>query len=238
MESIVSDGRIVYDCWNQIGVEGDLSCSQLKSVIHCRNCPVYSAAGRGLLEREAPPEYLNEWTDILAKTQPAQSEAQLDGAIVRSAETLSVMIFRLGSEWLALPVRLLQEVTQPCVIHTLPHRSNQLFLGLVNIRGEILLCVSLSHLLDLETTPDSSQPLSSVASKRMMVVANDENRWVFIIDEVVGVQRFQLSELQNTPVVISKASEAYTKGVIHWQGHKVNYLDSDLLFYTLNRRIL
>lgn len=226
------------DCWNQIGVEGDRSCPQLKTAIHCRNCSVYSLAGRSLLEREASPEYLHEWTQILAKTQPDDALAAINGAIVRSAATLSVMIVRLGDEWLAFPVRLLQEVTQTCVIHSLPHRSNELFLGLVNIRGEILLCVSLSHLLHLETIADSSQNLSTVASKRMMIVASEENRWVFPVDEACGVHRFQLSELENTPVVISKASAAYTKGVIYWQEHKVNYLDSDLLFYTLSERIL
>ncbi len=226
------------DCWNKIGVEGDRSCPQLKTAIHCRNCSVYSLAGRSLLEREASPEYLHEWTQILAKTQNDDSLAPINGAIVRSAETLSVMIFRLGEEWLALPVRLLQEVTQPCVIHRLPHRSNELFLGLVNIRGEILLCVALSNLLNLEPITDSSQNLSAVISKRMMVVASQENRWVFPVDEVRGVHRFQISELQNTPVVISKASAAYTKGVIYWQEHKVNYLDADLLFYTLSQRLL
>ena len=72
----------------------------------------------------------------------------------------------------------------------------------------------------------------------MVVVVKDEERWVFTVDEVRGVHKFQLDELQAAPVVISKATEAYTKGVIRWQGQKVNYLDSDLLFYTLNRRIL
>ncbi|HEY9706237.1 MAG TPA: hypothetical protein V6C58_27620, partial [Allocoleopsis sp.] len=57
------------------------------------------------------------------------------------------------------------------------------------------------------------------------------------VDEVCGVHRFQINELQNTPVVISKASASYTKGVIYWQNQKVNYLDMDLLFETLNRRI-
>ncbi|MEB3180172.1 MAG: chemotaxis protein CheW [Nostocaceae cyanobacterium] len=227
------------DCWNQIGVEGrgDRTCAKLKTVTHCRNCPVYSTAGRSLLERVAPPEYIHEWTEIVAKTLPAQSIAPANGAIVQSTETISIMIFRLGGEWLALPVRLFQEVTQPCVIHTLPHRSNQLFLGLVNIRGEILMCICLGHLLDLDTN-DSSPPQNSVVSKRMVVVGSAENRWVFSVDEVYGVHRFPMGELQSTPVVIAKASETYTKGVIHWQGHQVSYLDADLLFYTLNRRIL
>jgi len=174
----------------------------------------------------------------MPKIQPTQSIAQLNGAIVPSTATLSVIIFRLGDERLAFPVELLQEVTQPCVIHTLPHRSDKLFLGLVNIRGEILMFFSLGHLLDLEKIADSGQLQSSNTSKRMLVVASEENRWVFIVDEVYGVHRFQMSELQSTPVVISKATETYTKGVIHWQEKQVNYLDSDLLFYTLNRRIL
>ena len=237
MQSTISNGRTVNDCWNQIGVEGDRSCPELKTVIHCRNCPVYSAAGRTLLEREAPLEYVNEWTNILAKTQPDHSGSQTSTAVAPLAQTLSVMIFRLLGEWLALPVRLFQEVTQPCVIHTLPHRSNELLRGLVNIRGEILMCISLGNLLDLETIADSPH-LSSVVSKRMVVVVKDEERWVFTVDEVRGVHKFQLDELQAAPVVISKATEAYTKGVIRWQGQKVNYLDSDLLFYTLNRRIL
>lgn len=237
MQSTISNGRTVNDCWNQIGVEGDRSCPELKTVIHCRNCPVYSAAGRTLLEREAPLEYVNEWTNILAKTQPDHSGSQTSTAVAPLAQTLSVMIFRLLGEWLALPVRLFQEVTQPCVIHTLPHRSNELLRGLVNIRGEILMCISLGNLLDLETIADSPH-LSSVVSKRMVVVVKDEERWVFTVDEVRGVHKFQLDELQAAPVVISKATEAYTKGVIRWQGQKVNYLDFDLLFYTLNRRIL
>ncbi len=226
------------DCWNQIGVEGrgDRSCVKLKTVIHCRNCPVYSTAGRSLLEREAPPEYIYEWTEMVAKTLPNQSTATKNGAIVQSTKTISIMIFRLGEEWLALPVRLLQEITQPCVIHTVPHLSNKLFLGLVNIRGEILMCISLSHLLELDVDHFSSQ--SDMASKKMMVVASSENRWVFIVDEVCGIHRFPMDELLHTPVVIAKASQTYTVGLIHWQGHQANYLDADLLFYTLTRRIL
>jgi len=226
------------DCWNKIGVEGDRSCEQLKTVIHCRNCPIYSAIGRSLLEREAPPDYVKEWTEIIAKNQADTSKVQSNDALVHSANTISAMIFQLGGEWLALPVRLLQEVTQTCVIHTLPHRSNDLFLGLVNIRGEILLCVSLSHLLNLEKTDKLANKKASINSQRMVVVSSEENHWVFIVDEVCGIHRFQMSELRSTPIVISKAAEAYTKGVVYWQGHQVNYLDSDLLFYKLTRKIL
>ena len=50
----------IYDCWNQIGVEGDGSCADLEKFIHCRNCPVYANAGLQLLNRPLPPEYRRE----------------------------------------------------------------------------------------------------------------------------------------------------------------------------------
>ena len=35
--------RPMADCWEQeIGVNGNASCSELARHIHCRNCPVYS----------------------------------------------------------------------------------------------------------------------------------------------------------------------------------------------------
>ncbi len=224
------------NCWDRIGVTGDHSCPELKTVIHCRNCPVYSNAGRSLLEREAPFNYLDEWTEVLGKPLADEPSAANDGAIGRAADATSVMVFRLEDEWLAVPVRLLQEVTSPCIVHTLPHRSSNLLLGLVNIRGEILLCISLHHLLELDS--EVLTVGSSSSAKKMVVLAQEANRWVFTVDEVGGFHRFSPDELKNAPVVVSKATEAHTKGVIHWQGQKVNYLDSESLFFTLNRRIL
>jgi len=226
------------DCWNQIGVMGDRSCGQLATVIHCYECPVYAEAGDSLLEREPPLNYLDEWLNILAETSVDQEDVEGDEIVIHTAEAISVMIFRLGNERLAFPVRILQEVTPPCVIQPLPHRSNELFLGLVNIRGETLLCASLSHLLNLEPTKETSSTVTSTNAKRMMMAGQGNDKWVFPVDEVHGVYRFHLNELRDAPVVITKATEAYTQGIIYWQGNQVNYLDSELLFYTLNHKIL
>jgi chemotaxis-related protein WspD len=227
---------ILDDCWNQIGVMGDRSCSKLTTVMHCHDCPVYAEAGDSLLEREPPPNYLEEWINILAETSVEQEESEGDDIVIRTAEAISVMIFRLGNERLAFPVKFLQEVTPSCVIQPLPHRSNKLFLGLVNIRGETLLCASLNHLLGLEANQETS--LTAINSKRMIVAGQGIDKWVFPVDEVHGVYRFHLNELKDAPVVISKAAEAYTEGIINWQGKKVNYLDFELLFYNLNHKIL
>lgn len=234
-ESSELDLPMLNDCWNQIGVMGDRSCGELKTVIHCRNCKIYSAAGRSLLERNAPPEYLKEWTEILSEAATVQVGVG-EGTLVRAADTLSVIIFRLSNERLALPVNILQEVTPPQVIHSVPHRSNAVFLGLTNIRGETLLCVSLKDLLGLGQVP-ASQNSNSINPQRMIVAGQGENKWVFPVDEVHGIYRFHMNEFKEAPVLISKASEAYTKGVITWQDQKLNFLNAELLFYTLSQKV-
>ena len=237
LESQISDRPVLNDCWNQIGVMGDRSCTELKNVIHCHDCAVFAAVGDSLLERKPPLNYVNEWISVLAET-PVDEETRNNETIIKTAEAISVMIFRLGNEQLALNAKVLQEVTHPCVIQPLPHRSNELFLGLVNIRGETLLCASLSNLLNLESTEKKSSASKSVNTERMMVAGYQNDKWVFPVDEVYGIYRFHVNELRDAPVVIAKAAQSYTQGIINWQGEKVNCLDSELLFYTLNTKIL
>src|SRR3954447_825393 len=126
------------DCWNTIGVRGDRSCPELVQYVHCQNCPVFAAAGRRFLDAPSPPGYLDEWTERLAA--PADAAA---------GDVESVLLFRLGDEWLALPVRALAEVTTPRPIHRVPFRGG-LIAGLVTIRGELALCVHLTRLLGID----------------------------------------------------------------------------------------
>jgi chemotaxis-related protein WspD len=137
------------DCWNRIGVHGDRSCPELAQYVHCQNCPVFAAAGRRFLDAPTPPGYLDEWAERLAA--PAEEAA---------ADLEGVVVFRLADEWLALSVHALVEVTTPRPVHRVPHRGG-LLAGLVNIRGELCLCVHLAKLLGVE--PRSPTPKGPVA---------------------------------------------------------------------------
>src|SRR5947209_2742729 len=111
----------INDCWNKIGVYGDASCPQLQQHVHCRNCPVYSAAAVDLLDGELPPDYLERWTGHIAQEKQ-----------VKELDTHSIVIFRLGGEWLALPTTAFMEIAGLRAIHSLPHRRNGVILGLTN----------------------------------------------------------------------------------------------------------
>lgn len=144
------------DCWNKIGVKGDRSCPELPKYVHCRNCPVFTSAGQRLFEREPPTGHLAEWTKRLAEPEVAAERG-----------TVAVLIFRVGEEWLATDISLLVEIAELRPIHTIPHRSNDVLAGLVNIRGELELCVSLGGLLgiEMEYPPIAAKTTSERVSK-------------------------------------------------------------------------
>ena len=228
------------DCWNQIGTMGDRSCPELETFIHCHNCPVYSTAGRRLLEREAPPGYRDEWTNLLAKEESNSDRSEN----LETGNTFSVVIFRLGVEWFALSAKLVREVIPPTTIHTVPHRSNQIFLGLANVGGELLLCISLSSLLGLEiTAPRIARSVSKISGipvvyRRTIAIEKAGNSWLFETNEIYGIYRVSPEQFSNVPAVNSQASKAYTQAIIKLADRSVNLLDDELLFYTLERRIL
>ena len=108
-------------CWKRIGVWGREMprCPKLDQVIHCRNCEVFTQAGRNLLERALPEEYKEEWGSILVKKKGEEPT----GAI-------AVVVFRVESEWMALPAGLFAEIIDNVSIHTLPIEKPRFCWGL------------------------------------------------------------------------------------------------------------
>jgi chemotaxis-related protein WspD len=221
-----STRSIIHDCWNTIGVRGDASCPALAQHIHCRNCPVYSAAAAELLNGDVPAHYLADWTSHYAQEKQ-----------VEECDTHSVVIFRIAAEWFALPTSLFTEVTTMRVIHSLPHRRRSMVLGVTNVRGELLVCVSLSHMLSLDKTTESTQGQQQPIHRRLLVLHDESSRTVFPVDEVHGIHRFHPRELQKVPATVAKATATYTTAILSWHNKSVGLLDHQLLLYTLHRSL-
>lgn len=221
---------VIDDCWNRIGVRGDHSCPQLVEHIHCRNCPVYAQAANTLLDENLPDDYLEQRADHFA--QPQAEDLR---------RTNSVLVFRIADEWLALPTSVLVEVVDPRQIHALPRRNSAAVLGLVNVRGELLVCVSLAALLGItgpaQTEKRGGKPRRGLVYARLLVIDTDGGRLVFPVDEVHGTHRMHTRELQAVPVTVAKAAATYTMGMLPWNGRCVGCLDHQLVSYALNRSL-
>jgi chemotaxis-related protein WspD len=132
------------------------------------------------------------------------------------------LFFRLGSEWLALDAKAIAEVVNPGPIHRVPHRSNQVFLGIMNLRGQIVLCVSLHGLLGIETHDRPARIVILRQSERV-------DSWAFPADEVAGIERVAPSAIHAAPTTLVNPAAGFGKAVIAWNGRTVDLLDEQRL---------
>jgi chemotaxis-related protein WspD len=217
---------IVVDCWNTIGVHGDGSCRKLAEHIHCRNCPTYTAAASVLLDRDLPAAYLDEWTNYFSR-----------GSRVEEPDSESIVVFRIGDEWLGLPTAVFSEFVELRAIHSLPHRRNGVLLGLTNVRGELLICVSLEKVLGIVKEAKTKKQQQRAAYQRLVVIHDQDSRIVFPVDEVHGIHKFHPGEFTEVPATVAKATATYARAMLPWEGRAIGCLDDQLLFYTLHRSL-
>lgn len=211
------------DCWNRIGVWGNCECGELKKVTHCRNCVAYSSAAAQLLGAELPPGYLQRWSTHFAAEQK-----------VESLQMQAALIFRIGAEWLALPPTNLQEIAEGRPIHSVPRGRSNTLLGLANIRGELLVCVALDRVLGSEEIRPETSSSKRKLYRRMVVAGREGSRFVFPVEEVHGIHRFDPNELKAVPSTVAKAQSTYIQGILLWQNKSVGCLDDQLLFGMLD----
>jgi chemotaxis-related protein WspD len=174
-----------------------------------------------LLDREVSEDYLREWTALVAAEKS-----------VAEVGTKSVVIFRIGTEWLALPTGMFQEVGEHCTLRTLPHHRGGILSGLVNVRGELLLCVSLEALLGLEKAAEVTKGDSL---GRLLICNSPGGRLAFPVSQVYGVDRYHPGDLRDAPATLAKAAGVYIVGVLPWKEKTVGCLDDQLLFYALDK---
>jgi chemotaxis-related protein WspD len=217
----------INDCWNKIGVRGDGSCPELEQYAHCRNCPVFAAAALMLLNRDLPAGYADTWMSHIA-----QKSSGSKGSIRQS-----VILLRLGAEWFAFPTLAVAEIVELPRIHSLPHRRSGTVLGVVNVHGEIVVCISLSRTLGFEEVMATEGNRTTTAGRRLVVVRSEAGRIAFPVDEVQRAHRYDPRDLKSVPATLAKSAANYTKGILAWEDRAVGCLDDQLLIQAMNRAI-
>lgn len=202
------------NCWKRIGIHGDKSCPELAQHVHCRECPAFSRAAAALLDREIG--------DDAAITPAAAAAAD-------EAETESATIFRIGAEWFALPTLALDEIVGARPIHSLPHKRSPALLGLTNVRGELVICVSIAPLL-------TGAPRSATEN-RLIVIRHPGGRLACPVDEVQHTHHYAPDRLEPVPVTVGRSVSSLTRGLLPWRGRMVARLDEKALFEALGRSL-
>jgi chemotaxis-related protein WspD len=109
--------------------------------------------------------------------------------------------------------------------------------GLINVRGELVVCVSLARLLGGEKAEAAAPLTCRTASERLLVVHRDDLRVAFAVDEVHGLERLQSRDLSELPASVARAAVRYSKAVAGWKGQSIGILDDRALFSALDERL-
>ncbi|MFJ4141568.1 chemotaxis protein CheW [Pseudomonas sp. NPDC089734] len=218
----LDDAQAIDDCWNRIGIHGDRSCPLLPEHIHCRNCSVYSLAATRLLDR---------YSLLQEHREPSR-----DTGLQSEVKTRSILVFRLGDEWLGLATRSLAEVAPSQTIHSLPHQRSRALLGVANVRGALVACISLVELLGL----DSASAVVATTGRvmpRMLIIAAEGGPVVAPVDEVDGIHAMEECELNQASASGTHANARFTRGVLQWKGRSLRLLDEEELLSAVNRSL-
>ncbi|QXP82829.1 chemotaxis protein CheW [Methylococcus sp. ANG] len=202
-------------CWNRIGIYGSRECPRLAEVIHCRSCGVYQAAGRALFDRPPAEDSIERWTEQLSAVTDEDA-----------AERTSLVVFRLGAEWFALPAEWVREGIAPGLWRSVPHRSGNEFLGIMSVRGDLIPYFSLAAVLGIESEADS-------ASGVVLVCGGEGRRLVFPVGAILGARRLILDEESRPPATVGRAADAYTRWLVRHHVGSIAVLDAERLFGAL-----
>ena len=126
----------------------------------------------------------------------------------RSRSRISLLAMRAGGEILAILAGEAAKVVPAGTIHRVPHRSNQIFRGLSNHDGELLLCMSIEAALGI--------PAPAKRERSILVVAEQgRERWAFEVDSIVGVTDVDERSLRAPPMTISAAKTGCARARPH-----------------------
>ncbi len=215
----------IVDCWNRIGVAGDQSCDKLVRHIHCRNCEVYAAAAQRNLQRPLEQSYRAEWAELLRQPLDAvQRERQ------------SVLVFRLGREWVALPTAMCGAVAPSVRAWRVPHRNAAGLAGIVNIGGRLLPAIDLAVLLGVDLA-EAAPAAGRHAFARILVVEWEGQQFALAVDEVHGILRHTADQLQAPAATINKGMERFLTGVLCEGALHIGCLDGNLIGHHMARTL-
>ncbi len=164
-----------------------------------------------------------------AATQ-GESPQSIDDILRRRAESLaaeeeetaaedvmSLLLFSLGEEWYAVPIRSVREIYNEYLVTPVPCVP-QFILGVMNIRGEIVSVTDVKQLLRLPAGEGAG--LSPV-----IVVENEQCSTALLVDEIGDIAEVPFSGVEAPVATLDKSQAAFVAGSIYVDGRLVGLLD-------------
>jgi chemotaxis-related protein WspD len=178
-----------------------------------------------LLSREPPEGYRSEWTRHVSEHKAKDVK-----------ELRTCVVFRIGTSFLALPAAVVDSIAEDSPFHSIPQRRSGIPVTLANVRGELLVCVSLQKLFNIETTPEAGAGGKKIY-RRLVACARNDERLAFPVDEVCAVEQYRADIVSDLPATLAGYIKNYSRGLISIRNRTVALIDVELLFAALSKNL-
>jgi purine-binding chemotaxis protein CheW len=147
--------------------------------------------------------------DVMRKIEATRSSAQIEAPQPMSANTIRMLVFRLGAEEYGLPIEAVEEVLRkPDQVARLP-KAPKFLEGVVNLRGDVVPVVDQRRRFNLPATEESS-------AQRLVVVHTRGIRAALIVDSVSEVLRTDDQNIVEPPQIAGQKNPL-VRGVVNLQ---------------------
>ncbi|MDH7499665.1 MAG: chemotaxis protein CheW [candidate division NC10 bacterium] len=136
-------------------------------------------------------------------------------------ERVRLILFRLEREWHALRAEEIREVVQRANITRVPNSPTSV-VGIMNLRGRILLVVDLDSLLGLPPQP-KERPRPQVV---ILNLPDPELDVGFLVDQVAQMREIPMGQLRDLSTAESgEGRGAFIRGALYHEGLLIHVLD-------------
>ena len=134
------------------------------------------------------------------------SDQGIAGKPRKGVKDAGFVTFRLGKQWLGVPIIMIQEVFSGLDVTPVPLSPTEVQ-GFLNLRGQIVTAIDLRAVMGL---PDREEDSSFMN----VVVQREDELFSLIVDEVGDVVEVDESRVEPTPKTVDPVWQQHSRGVI------------------------
>lgn len=168
-----------------------------------------------------------------ASSASVSGQHAADGQSATAARPL--IAFRAGTRWLAVGAAQVREIARVMTAHRVPHRRDPRFLGLVNVRGELVPCIDIQAVLGMDLSPgDTPVTRGGHTWRRTMLLEQEGQAVAFHVDEVDALHQVQDQSLRPLLPDETAAAGRLTQAMVDLPAGPTALIDPDLFWYAVN----
>lgn len=154
------------------------------------------------------------FAEILRRRAESLAAEQLE---VDDFDLVSLLLFALGEEWYAVPIRSVREIYNEYLITPVPCVP-PFILGVINIRGEIVSVTDVKQLLRLPAGgPQAALPV--------IVVENERCATALVVDVIGDIIDVPSTAVEAPIATLDKSQAAFVAGSVYVDGKLIGLLD-------------